>query len=233
MAGRADPVVLSLTGPVSLRMSLAEAGTEMEIAAQRASARVRDAGERLLSLAEVLVPDASVLLFLEEPRLANSMHPTFPLSSDAIRSAIDDVVAALEDRAMIGVTVDGRADWAMLLSTGISILGAPVSARLETAASELESFFARGGFVAWAAVPTDEPLGMGTDRLWRRLSAAWSELARVGIDPLLIRERSIITPAAGLGAFGVAQAERVLDLVGGLSERVVNQMLGARLSIGA
>ena len=71
------------------------------------------------------------------------------------------------------------------------------------------------------------------ERLWRRLSALWAELAQAGLDPLLLRERSIITPAAGMGSFGLSQAERVIRLTGELSERVFNQVVGARLSIGA
>ena len=134
---------------------------------------------------------------------------------------------------MVGVQVNGRADWAMLLRTGIGVLGAPVSARLDTAAAELARFLESGGFIAWGAVPVDEPLGSSSERLWKRLSAMWSELARLGLDPMLIREHSIITPAAGVGDFGVSQAERILRLTSDLSERVFNQVIGARLSIGA
>ncbi len=82
-------------------------------------------------------------------------------------------------------------------------------------------------------MPVDEPLGSGVERLWRRLSALWADLAQAGLDPLLLRERSIITPSAGLGSFGMSQAERVLRLTGELSERVFNQVVGARLSVGA
>jgi hypothetical protein len=97
----------------------------------------------------------------------------------------------------------------------------------------LSAFLRDGGFIAWGAVPVDEPLGASADRLWKRLSALWAELSRLGIDPLLLRERSIITPTADLGAFGVSQAERVIRLTAELSEKVFRQVVGARLSIGA
>jgi hypothetical protein len=48
-----------------------------------------------------------------------------------------------------------------------------------------------------------------------------------------LRERSIITPAAGLGNFGISQAERILTLAEELATRVLHQTLGVRLSIGA
>ena len=67
----------------------------------------------------------------------------------------------------------------------------------------------------------------------RDLIDRFLRLAQAGLDPLLLRERSIITPTSGLGNFGISQAERVMRLTGELSERVFNQVVGARLSIGA
>ncbi len=87
--------------------------------------------------------------------------------------------------------------------------------------------------MAWGAVPVDEPLGASPERLWKRLAATWCELTRLGVDPMLLRERSIITPAGGLGAFGAGQVDRVVELTQELGERVWRQTLGVRLSIGA
>lgn len=233
LRGRVEPIVLSLTGPVTIDLGLMQRGIDRERAAAMSRRYVEDCARVVIDLASQMLPGAPVLLFLEEPGLANSMHPTFPLSPNEIEGLVSGVVEPLADDAMMGVQVSGRADWAVLLRTGISVLGAPISARLETAAAELGRFLESGGFVAWGAVPVDEPLGSGVERLWRRLSALWAELAKAGLDPLLLRERSIITPSAGLGNFGLSQAERVMKLTGELSERVFNQVVGARLSIGA
>jgi hypothetical protein len=233
LRGRVEPIVLSLTGPVTVDLRLRENGVDRERAAVLARESVNHWARRMLDLSAQMLPGAPVLLFLEEPGLANSMHPTFPMSPDEIEDLVTGVVEPLSADAMVGVQVNGRADWAMLLRTGISVLGAPITAHLETVAVELSRFLESGGFVAWGAVPVDEPLGSGVERLWRRLSALWADLAQAGLDPLLLRERSIITPAAGLGNFGISQAERVMKLTGELSERVFNQVVGARLSVGA
>jgi hypothetical protein len=233
LRGRVEPVVLSLTGPVTVELGLLNQGVDRSRASSLARSSVLDWARGIIELAAHVLPGAPVLLFLEEPGLANSMHPTFPLAPDEIEDLVSGVVEPLSSEAMIGVQVNGRADWALLLRTGIGVLGAPITARLETAATELSRFLEAGGIVAWGAVPVDEPLGSGVERLWRRLSALWADLARAGLDPLLLRERSIITPSAGLGNFGLTQAERVMKLTGELSERVFNQVVGARLSIGA
>ena len=47
------------------------------------------------------------------------------------------------------------------------------------------------------------------------------------------QERAIITPACGLALHGTSQAERVLDLTSDIAERVGQQALLARLSVGA
>ena len=238
LRGRTEPIVLSLTGPVTLDLDLRRRGLDVEDAARVATTAVSRAASSLLDTVQRIVPGAGVLLFLQEPVLANSMHPTFPLSAHEISGIVSDVVDEVAathpgDDVVVGVQVDGRADWAMLLRTGIGALAAPISGHLETAATEIDSFLRAGGIVAWGAVPVDEPLGLSVDRLWKRLSDLWCELSRRGIDPLLLRERSIITPSAGLGNFGPSQAERILSLTEELATRVGRQSLGVRLSIGA
>jgi len=206
---------------------------------------VVDRARHLVARVQAVVPGSQLMLFLQEPALANSMHPTFPMGTDEVAGLLGDVVDRLgdassdadpldhENSTIIGVQVDGRADWSMLMRTGIGALAAPIGAQLDTAAAELTRFLEGGGIMAWGAVPVDEPIGSSAERLWKRLSALWCELARLGVDPILLRERSIITPSAGLANFGVPQAERVIALTHDLAARVLHQTIGVRLSIGA
>jgi hypothetical protein len=234
---RRDPVVLSVTGPVTLWSERRRAGDDADDAARFARRAVVSVAAELLARAGREVPEAGLLLFLEEPALTNSMHPTFPLTSEEISALIAATVAAVDGLgdhgAVLGVQVGGRADWAMLLATGIGALAAPITAQLQTASAEIGRFLEAGGLMAWGAVPVDEPLGQSIERLWRRLSDLWCELSRRGVDPLLLRERSIITPAAGLEHFRSSQAARIVALADELATRVLHQTVGVRLSIGA
>ncbi|MCC6226916.1 MAG: hypothetical protein IT195_10995 [Microthrixaceae bacterium] len=237
LRGRDNPIVMSLTGPVTVDLDLRRRGLGVEDAARVAREAVSTVASRLLELAGVFVPGAPVLLFLQEPALTNSMHPTFPLAAAEIEHLVADVVdevgAEADGEVVLGVQVDGRADWSMLFRTGIGALAAPITAHLDSAVAELSRFLESGGIMAWGAVPVDEPLGASVERLWRRLSELWCDLSSGGIDPLLLRERSIITPAASIGNFGISQAERILSLTEELATRVLHQTLGVRLSIGA
>jgi hypothetical protein len=56
--------------------------------------------------------------------------------------------------------------------------------------------------------------------LWRRLWAEWDGLAAAGCDPVLLRERAIITPVCGLVGFEPRQAVQVSALASNLAQRL-------------
>ena len=97
----------------------------------------------------------------------------------------------------------------------------------------LASFLESGGWVAWGAVPTSGPVGDEPDPCWRRLVGLWCELMRAGCDAGLLRRQALVTPACGLAEHGVTQAARVLRLTTQIAERVQDQAIASRLSVGA
>jgi hypothetical protein len=85
--------------------------------------------------------------------------------------------------------------------------------------------------VAWGAVPTDGPLGPldggGARRLWRHLAERWHALADGGVDPVLLRQRALVTPACGLARHDETQAALALHLTASLGERIAAGTLTA------
>ena len=155
-------------------------------------------------------PARPVLLFLQEPALANSMHPTFPLRPDQIERPADRRGRRARHR---GVSSGCRSTAGPTGRCCCAPASAPRRPGRRTA---------RDGGDRDRPVPRerrDHRLGCGARRRAARASSPngcgsgssdlWCELTRLGIDPLLLRERSIITPAAGLGNFGISQAERM------------------------
>jgi hypothetical protein len=223
VADRRGPVKVSVTGPVTLGLALHAAGVDADLAfrvsgaaaAQRARALVQYVGQR--------VPQAQVVAFVDEPGLTRAMDPAFPIGPlDAI-DLVSGTLAALERMAVTGLHCCGEADWRLLLQAGASILSMPTDAGIERAAGALAAFLERGGWVAWGAVPTDGPMG-----------TTWCELVNAGgCDPVRLRTQAMITPACGLWRHGVPQAEQVLTFTGRLAERLHDQAIGVRLSVGA
>ena len=64
--------------------------------------------------------------------------------------------------------------------------------------------------IAWGVVPTDGPIPTSSERPWRQLSDVWCELVSRGCDPVLLRQRSLVTPHCGLGLHTPAVADRVV-----------------------
>ncbi len=233
-----DGVRIGVLGPVTLALSLRAAGVPADAAMTLAESMVARRAAALLAAARAALPDAVVLVCASEPGLVGAMHPTFPLAPSEVASALGTFVRTLDEHPgagdlLIGVHVPGRTNWEAVLATGVSVISTPAEAGVVGWAPQLADFLDRGGRIAWGAVPVDQPLGTSEELLWRRLSALWCELVGAGMDPLLLRSRSLISPVDGLAHFGPTQAERLLDLVDDISLRVRRQAIGARLSLGA
>jgi hypothetical protein len=231
--GRSRPVKLQLTGPVTLGLALHAAGADAGRAFAVAGTAVRTRAAGLLRLASELAPGTPLVVFLDEPGLTGLMHPEFPLDPEAAVDLTSGALAVLERGAVTGLHCCGHTDWKLVAQTGPQVLSAPLGVGLESAADTLSRFLEDGGWVAWGAIPTDEPIGSTPGRLWRQLSALWCELVQAGCDPVLLRTQSLVTPACGLATHGTSQAERVLALARQVAARVHDQALGVRLSVGA
>ena len=231
VAGRTQPVKLQLTGPVTLGLALVEAGAPGDVAFAVAAAAVRSEGRHLLELCRRRLPEAPLLVFLDEPGLAGPGG--VPLSTEAVIDLVSGALAVLEGQATTGVHCCGAADWRAVSAAGPTVLSLPVSARaIGDGAGALAAHLDRGGWVAWGAVPTAEPIGTDVERLWRRLADLWAELVVAGADPVQLHVQCLVTPACGLAGHGESQARRALGLASELAARVSDQASGAGLSLG-
>lgn len=233
VTGRDDPIKVQLTGPVTFGLALHAAGLPADQAFALASAVTRARARALLALLDQRVPQCTRVVFLDEPGLASCTAPGFPIEPEAASDLVSASLAALESGAITGVHCCGRADWKLVLQAGPQILSCPVDGELESVPGALAAFLERGGWVAWGAVPTHEPVGEGVDRLWRRLSALWCHLVQEGCDPVRLRTQAMITPACGLALHGIPQAEQVMTFTNALADRLHDQAIGVRLSVGA
>jgi hypothetical protein len=240
---RLDPtavhaVRLPVPGPVTLAVVLLGAGVEPRLAIRGAACLVSRRAVAALRTVRAAAPGLPVAVVLTEPGMVGAMHPTFPLTPSSVRALLDPVVAGLDAAApagelLIGVHVPGRTDWGTVIDAGVSLISAPADGGLLGWADHVGALLDAGGRVAWGAVPVDRPLGTSEQRLWRNLTEEWGDLAAAGLDPLLLRQRALVSPADGLAHFGPSQATRVLDLTAVLASRTRRQALAARIPIGA
>jgi hypothetical protein len=234
VADRTGPIKVSLTGPVTLGVALHAAGLDADVAFRVAGATTRARAQGLIDFVERRVPQAQLVVFVDEPSLVALTERTFPIGPLEAIDLVSGTLAEIETRATTGLHCCGAADWKLLLQSGPQILSLPVDGgRAELAGGALADFLERGGWMAWGAVPTDRPVGPTVERLWRQLSLLWCDLVGAGCDPARLRTQSVITPACGLVQHGITQAEQVMGFATRLAERLHDQAIGVRLSVGA
>ena len=214
-------------------MALRASGVDEQLAFRVAAAAVQQRADHLLTLAHHAVPAATLVTFLDEPSLVGGQRSELPLDADHTIDLVSGALAVIEPRAVTGLHCCGPSDWRVLLQAGPQVLSLPLDAGIDGSAGALGSFLDRGGWVAWGAVPTDGPLGDHASRLWRQLSSQWCELVQAGCDPVALRRQALVTPVCGLALHGVDHARRVLSLTRELAERLHDQVIGVRLSVGA
>ena len=232
-AGRKAPVKWQFVGPVTLGLALVRAGLETDVAFEVSVRAVRCRVRQLVDHVAKTLPGCRQVVFIDEPTLDELMAVGFPIAPDTAVDLVSAALAAIEPVVVTGLHVCATADIASLVAIGPDVLSVPVDERLVESAGYLARFLGDGGTVAWGAISTEGPIPMSAERPWRRLSELWCELVQHGADPAQLRQQSIITPECGLGTHTPAVAERVYRLAAELSERVRDQSMATRFSLGA
>ncbi|MFI5045915.1 MAG: hypothetical protein ACHQIG_02535 [Acidimicrobiia bacterium] len=224
-------VKVQLTGPLTLGVALSAAGMPEHRAFRRAAVLTRSWAVTLEDLLQRRLPDSSVVVFFDEPALVTWRRGDGPLDRESAIDVLSGALASVD--SITGVHVCGDGDVGLALEAGPEVLGVEVSDDLVDYTVALARFLDGEGWVAWAAVPTNGPVGESADPHWRRLAAVWCELTKRGIDPVPLRARGLITPTCGLAGYGASQAERVLGIARELAVRVHDQAVAARFTLGA
>ena len=224
-------VKVQIAGPLTLGLALHRAGMPADRAFRRGAEAARSWAIAVEDLVHARLPGTSLLLFFDEPALVVWRRREAPLEREAAIDVLSGALAA--PGCMTGVHVCGPGDRRLALEAGPQVIGVEVETDLVDDADMLARHLDADGWVAWGAVPTDRPVGESVEPLWRDLVTVWCELTRRGCDPARLRTQSVVTPACGLGGHGRSQAERILRLARAVADRVHDQAVAARLTLGA
>jgi hypothetical protein len=167
-----------------------------------------------------------VMIFLDEPSLLGFGKQTFiTISREDVIKDINEVVAAIHSHgSLAGIHCEENTDWSLLMETDLDILDFDAYDHMQGITlypSELRKFFDRGGCLGWGIVPTLEREAAAAETI-PSLIARFEEgiqcLVNKGFDQDQLLRRALITPSCGAGGvLTVPLAERVLDLLCGLS----------------
>jgi methionine synthase II (cobalamin-independent) len=219
------------TGPLTLGVALMAAGMPPELAFERARDCATAWATTLQSTVEARLPASRLLLFLDEPALVRWTRDEEPITRDEAIDVLSSVLAQIT--CVTGVHVCGDGDVRIAHAAGPDVLGVTASDALIDHADVVMRHLEADGWIAWGAVPTDRPLGDSTEGPWRRLVGLWCDLTRRGCDPVRLRTHGLVTPACGLAGYGESQAVRALRIAREMAERIGDQAVAARLTVGA
>ena len=228
-------------GPLTLSFGLVKSGLAVEVAAPLAMQAVRCHVRALQDEVASAMPGTTQIIVFDEPSLHQALRPNFPVPPEEVIDFVSGALAAVDATNIAGVHSCNETDWAALLATGANVLSVPVpgvsdeekmSAML-AAAPRISEHLEHGGRIAWGAVPTDGPIAHSPERPWKNFAGALCALVNNGVDPVLLRRNSFVTPACGLGTHSVPVAARVFANVRELSTRISEQAAASLLTLGS
>jgi hypothetical protein len=163
------------------------------------------------------------ILFIDEPYLSGFGSAFTPIRREEVIRFIGEIVDYLRSKSdiVIGIHCCGNTDWSMIIETGVDIVNFDAFGYMDyflLYRDEIIQFVDDGGTVAWGVIPTTSFTGKeAVTELKAQLEKGLDRLYEWGIKRDRITERSIITPACGLGTLEPQKAEKVLELLSSLS----------------
>lgn len=168
---------------------------------------------------------AEAVVFFDEPILTGFGSAFLPVSREEVARFLTDTLEATRHAGpvLLGVHCCGNTDWSLILSLPVDLLSFDAYGYFDSLAlydQALRQFLARGGWLAWGAVPTGAELSQETTAsLWERFTGQVERLAAHGHDPAQVLSQALLTPACGLGYLTPEAAVTALTYLGELTDR--------------
>jgi hypothetical protein len=173
---------------------------------------------------DMLKPFAgNVIIFIDEPILS-ALGGTSYMGVDRNETVrlLRETAKAIQDvGALAGIHCCGRADWPMVLESGIDILNFDFFEFGETLGiypEETTEFLKRGGYLAWGVVPTTEAIAKEDEKSIVTLTLRLLDKLSENIPADLLRESMLITPSCGTGSRTIPETIKIFQILMRLKE---------------
>jgi hypothetical protein len=168
-----------------------------------------------------------VIIFIDEPILsALGTSAYIAVDMSEAQRALQEIVRSIRDTgALAAIHCCSKADWPLVLSTGLDILSFDSYFYWDSLGSypeEVKSFIDRKGVIAWGVVPTTDIIREVTlEGLSEQLERGLSSLEKTGIAGEKLRNQVLLSPSCGTGSMEPEDALRVFSLLKELRNRYV------------
>jgi methionine synthase II (cobalamin-independent) len=215
-----------VTGPFSFAMTVTDDSKRAlayspefhEIATQGMAMKARWMARRLRE------GGRAALVVLDEPYLCAFGSAFVNVSREEVAAAIDAAVSGIHaEGALAGIHCCGNTDWSLVFSTAVDVVNFDAYSFFQGIPlypEPLRAFLDRGGALSWGIVPTSADELPDAESLVRLLDQHLEQLAAKGLDATRVLRQSMLTPSCGMGSYSVDSADRVVDVLLEVSERV-------------
>jgi len=216
-----------ITGPLTFTLGLKDRQGNLlyydeelrEIALMLLAAKARWQIDMLSSAAD------EVIIFIDEPILSALGTSTYlgVNEGEARRMLASTVDSIQESGGIAGIHCCGRADWPLVMSSGVDIMNFDTYSFGDTLAmypDETVSFLDGGGWLAWGIVPTSEEIQHEDEQsVVKRYTQRLAEITRTVPEDKLIKS-IMLTPSCGTGSRTVEETTKIFQILMRLKEAV-------------
>ncbi len=163
-----------------------------------------------------------VIVFIDEPILSALGSTSYVgVSNEEARRLLGETAGAIRAAGgLAGIHCCGRADWPLVLGSGVDIMNFDAyefAGTLGIYPAEVAAFLESGGYIAWGIVPTtvkiNEETAESVESYFRRRLA---DISDKGVPLELLYGNSLLTPSCGAASRSPEEAARVFEVLGAL-----------------
>jgi methionine synthase II (cobalamin-independent) len=166
-----------------------------------------------------------IIIFIDEPAMESLGSGFSAVSSEIVADKLNEIIDMIHEHGGIaGIHCCGNADWPLLFNTKVDIVNFDAFGYMDRVLlypEDINTFYKRGGSLAWGIVPTGAFTGAETtDGLVAKLEEGMKRLENGGVLRETILRQCLVTPSCGMGGLARDKAEAVLKLVQAVSDRM-------------
>jgi hypothetical protein len=166
-----------------------------------------------------------VIIFIDEPILSALGTSSYigVDNNEALRLLRETADSVKNAGGITGIHCCGKADWPLVIKSGVSIISFDAYDYLETISlypEEFSGFLQKGGYLAWGIVPTTEAIrDENVDSVKRRFDAGIKHLSKFIPESLLLSQ-ILLTPSCGTGSLSIDETSKVFGIVSELKKSI-------------
>jgi hypothetical protein len=172
-----------------------------------------------------------VILFIDEPILSALGSSSYigVAPEEALRLLKETSDAIKGSGGIPGIHCCSKADWPLVINSGVDIISFDAYDYLESLAlypEEFTGFLRRGGYLAWGIVPTTESINQeDAGSIRNRFDGGLNKLSKF-LPGDLLRSQILLTPSCGTGSRSVEEAAKVFGTLVELKKLLAGSSIG-------